>query len=166
MNQLSDFSSVFEISTALFLAYGLIKSAYSFPLIRIKEEIENAKGTLKEFGEDHPKSGLQSAIGLIERMYGLLRPDLDKLYIFLARISLALSILPISILIFSGFYKCLVSDAVIAILLALTLLPVPSFAFIAFFKSQKLVNDLSKVREILKKEGLEVLLVSQQKHSK
>ncbi len=161
MNQISDFSSVFEVSTALFLAYGLIKSAYLFPLIRLDEELENAKGTLNEFGKDHPHSMLKSAIGLFERTYSILRPDLDKFYVLVSRVSLILSVFPISILIISGFYKDPVSNIIISTLLLLSLLPVPSFAFIIWFKSKKLISDLSDVRQILKKEALEVLLVSQ-----
>jgi hypothetical protein len=159
MYQLSSFSSVFELSAAVFLAYGLIKSVYRFPL----NIIENAKLTLSEFGADHPDSRLPSAIGLLERMYTLERIDLDKFYIFMSRLSVFLTLVPLTCLIISGFFDPKVSLISISLVLLFTVALQPVLAIISWKQSNKLLFNLDPQRKILSKETHEVLFVSQSK---
>lgn len=163
MYALANFTSVLEVATALCLGYGLLKSIYEFPLAAIENQLENSKATLHEFGKDHPSSGLGSIIRLVERTYSVKKPELEKLYTLLARLSVALSVLPISLLICAGFYPDPLPAVCIAGLLFTTLSIVPTLAFIAWWKSQVLLRSMRTQLVILGTETLEVLFVSQSK---
>lgn len=163
MYALANFTSVFEVATALCLGYGLLKSVYEFPLATIESQISNAKVIWHEFGQDHPDSGLESIVGLVERTYSIKKPEMNKLYILLARISVLLSLLPLSLLVCAGFYAETLPALVIAGLLLTTLSIVPTLAFIAWRKSQELIKTMSVGLSILNKEAMEVLFVSQSK---
>lgn len=161
MYALANFTSVFEVATALCLGYGLLKSIYEFPLATIENQLKNARGTLIEFGEDHPSSGLEPIIGLVERTYSVKKPELERLYTLLARISVGLSTLPISLLIFAGFYNDPLPVICVAGLLFTTLLIAPALAFIAWRKSQNILRPIRPQLTLLTMETLEVLLASQ-----
>lgn len=163
MYALANFTSVFEVATALCIGYGVLKSVYKFPLASIESQIAHSKAIWHEFGNDHPSSGLESFIGHVERNYSIKKPELEKLYILLARISVVLSLLPITLLIFAGFYAENLPTLTIAGLLLTTLSVVPILAFIAWQKSQALTKSMKTELDILGKEAMEVLVVSQSK---
>ena len=165
MYPLANFTSVLEVATALCFGYGLLKSVYEFPLVAIERQIDNSKAIFYEFGKDHPDSGLNSIIGLVERSYSVKKPELEKTYIRLARTSIFLSVLPISLLIFAGFYSENLSTLAISGLLFLAMAIVPALAFIAWLKSKSLKKEMDKHLKILNKEAMEVLFVSQSKAS-
>ncbi|MGI2065597.1 hypothetical protein [Shewanella sp. MF08487] len=166
MYPLSDFSSVFEVATALCLAYGFIRSAYNFPLIAIEKQLNNAKEVLNDFGHDHPHSGLGAIIGLVERSYSIKKLDLDKLYILLAKLSILASLIPITFLITSGFYKGTFSAAAMVTIIIFAFIPTPVLSLVAWLKSKDLINKVKSQRELLHKEVMEVLVVSQSKATK
>lgn len=164
MCNLLNFSSVFEIAFALCLGYGLIKSAYRFPLIGLEKFIEDAKEVLVKFGSDHPESRLESAIGLVERSYSLRKDDLEKIYLSCSRLSVCFSVFPLLILVYAGFNEnTLLSIRTVSFLIFFSLLPTPTLAFFSWIKSRQLLKKIERPRKILLHEYFEVLFISQSK---
>jgi hypothetical protein len=161
---LSNFSSVFELSAALSLAYGLIKTAYRYPLDKLEKLLDNSKKAHADYGHEDPSNSLGSAIKLFENQYFVLSLDVDKFYLIAARCSLFSAALPISILIWAGFSDEKFALSLVVTLITSCLITAPLLALISWARSQMFVKEMQGVINILRKETLDLISESQARY--
>jgi hypothetical protein len=163
MYQLSNFSSVFEIATAVCLAYGLIKAAFSYPIIEIQNKLERLKITYEKYSIDPDERFIKC---LTEAEHGLfaITPLLQKYYNCLAKKSLVCALTPLSILIYSGFNPNSDLNAFcISALLILSYIPVPTLSYLGYRKAQMHLSHLQETIQLLepiKNEIIDKFLLS------
>lgn len=142
---LSNFSSVFEVSTAIHLAYSLIREVHERPIITIEKHLNRIKKEFEDYATPEGEKDILvgSLIWVVDMSLQLKLIPHQKMISRFTYISIIIATFSISLLILSGFYPNLVVPQHIMILiLSVLLLPMPLLIFITKLIMQKDIKEL------------------------
>ena len=137
-----NFSSLFEVSVGVHLAYGLLKELHAAPLLQVERQVKLYKETLERLNDEHSFS-LRQSLQLMEMCRALHITPLEKAVNYCAKASILFAVYSLICLIFVSFFpQFQFSLPVITTVLLFSLLPMPVLAIIVLVVTKRGLSEL------------------------
>ncbi len=153
MFQLSDFSSVLEVSVGLHLIYSFFPEVRKYFQKKHTEIIEHTNTFANFFKDDETKKAIRQIREAMKFTSIVSSDEIQRTNKMFVRISFEITVFSISVLCMAGFLpEATVSFCTILLILLLALLPMPLMLLYGFFiHRKKLKKNKDRQNELLEK---------------
>lgn len=150
MVQISNFSSLFEVSIALHLAYSFVKDLHSRPITRFQKASKDLNKLISDLKSESNCSAdeiqsLESSLIYVQFGIMFMLQPFEKYINYFVKASIVFAIYSLSWIIFIGFCpEATFSIGQMIIMVTISLLPMPLFILITYIVMKRRVDSVQK----------------------